>query len=155
MKATLHFRVILFFLWGIAGTSVCFSQSSTYKAIIKDSISQKTLSGVRIYSDNEQDYIESDLNGKFEFQIKEGSTLRFRKAGYQWFNLTIKKQNPKNIEMKPSPQSNELQDKITAIEVNGKPLPKEEWNDINPDYITEIAILELDENKNKLVIKTK
>jgi hypothetical protein len=41
------------------------------------------------------------------------------------------------------------------VEVNGALLPEDEWNDLNPDYITGVSMAKMEDGKNRLIIKTK
>jgi hypothetical protein len=131
-----------------------FAQTEfTYRAVIRDSITHAILSDVHICIDRDTVGIKNLSGGSFQLRVKEGSTVRFRKTGYRWLNLEIAKNSPAQIEMTPSVRS-DLHDQVDEVEVNGKLLPEEEWDDLNPAYITQISVA-VPEKKVKLIIRTR
>ncbi|MDR2385787.1 MAG: carboxypeptidase-like regulatory domain-containing protein [Tannerella sp.] len=133
-----------------------YSQSPlTYQSVIIDSITRKPLPNVRIYVDKDTVGMKNHLNGTFQLtNVKKGSIVRFKKTGYRWLNMEITDNPVKIIEMVPTTHS-ALHNQVDEIEVNGKPLPKEEWNDLNPAYFNSVSVLIMDNKKSKLVITTK
>jgi hypothetical protein len=125
-----------------------------YHSVIIDSITQAKLQNVRVYVDKDTVGMINRSDGTFQVNVTEGSIIRFRKTGYRWLNMEITDNSAKIIKMIPSTRST-LHDQFEEVEVNGKLLPKEEWDDLNPNYFINVAVSTTDNNKNKLVITTK
>lgn len=139
----------------IASVSPCLAQGKfTYKAVIQDSLTQEKLSDVRIYAGTDTVGSKNRPDGSFQLSVKKGSTVRFRKTGYRWLNLVVSEDNAKIIEMIPSKKS-ELHDQFDEVEINGKLVSKEEWNDINMNYFigADVGVERLNNGNAKLIIK--
>jgi hypothetical protein len=133
----------------------CYSQSPhTYQSVIIDSITRKTLQNVRVYADKDTVGVTSRLDGSFQLNVKKGFIVRFRKTGYRWLNIEVTDNPVKIIEMVPTTRSI-LHEQFEEIEVNGKLLPKEEWDDLNPDYVIDVAVSIIDNEKSKLIVTAK
>lgn len=136
--------------------SPCFGQETfVYKGLIVDSVTQKGLSNVRIYVDNNLAAVKSDVAGVFRITVRKGAHVRFRKTGYTWKNKVITGNDDGKIAMSPSSPKKGIHGHVSKIEVDGKLLPEEEWNDINNEYIRDLAASKTDKEKIRLIIKTK
>jgi hypothetical protein len=158
MKAKLKIKFILFMLpltGCMAHVLPCFGQDAFIcEGIIEESHTNKGLSNVCIYVDNDTVAIKSNKDGTFRITVRKNSCIRFRKVGYTWKNQEITSDDTKKIVMSPS-SHNDISAQFDEVEVDGKFLPKEEWDDINPEYIRDVGVLELDNKKVRLSIKTK
>jgi hypothetical protein len=133
----------------------CSAQDTfVYKGTVEDSVTRKALSNVRIYVDKDTVAVKSSAAGVFRVTVKKGSKVRFRKTGYRWLNMEIAGRDAGKVVMFPSAPNGMSKD-FDAIEVDGKLLPKEEWNDINDTYISDLSVLNSDDKKVKLIIRTK
>lgn len=132
----------------------CFCQTQTYEAVIQDSITHKNIADAHIYLGKDTVGFKNNMDGSFLIQAKKGSVIRLRKPGYLWLNVEIQEHTPKVLRMSPSSRSLERQDKIGEMIVDGKNLPKEEWNDINSDYVKDMTSI-MKNGKFKLIITTK
>jgi hypothetical protein len=151
-------KLVLFLIvtgCGMICISPCFSQDTfVYKGVIEESHTHKGLPGVRIYVDNDTVAVKSDDAGAFRITVRKGSHVRYRKTGYTWQNREITGNDDGKVAMSPG-SPNETHSQFDEVEVDGKLLPKEEWNDINSEYIRDVAVSKADDEKVRLIIKTK
>ena len=148
-------RLLCLVFFGISVATVGFCQEVlTCKGVLIDSLTTKPLTDVMIYLGNDSVGIQNNKDGSFLLSVKEGETIRFRKKGYRWLNIKIPTDNPTTrYEMVPSTRSY-LHGQVDEIIINGKILPKDEWDDVNGDYISDVSI-SVNDNKVTLIAKTK
>jgi hypothetical protein len=126
----------------------------TWQSTVRDSLTQKGLPDVHVFAGRDSTGVKSTANGTFRLNVRKGETVRFRKKGYKWLNIETGDANVTSVEMVPSTKSNS-HGEFEAVEVNGMLLPEDEWDDLNPDYVTEVSVSEMEDKKYKLIIKTK
>jgi hypothetical protein len=140
MKNKLKF---LFCLILFCSISPCFCQNAFLcKGTVTDSKTREIIQDVRIYVDKDTVGTKTNVAGEFQIIVKSGSNVHFRKPGYIWQNIAVVGANNWKILLSPSLPKNmgNRNSGINELFVNGKPLPENEWNDINPDDITDISV---------------
>jgi hypothetical protein len=149
--------IILLILAGnLTSISLCRAQEFMYRSTVRDSVTQKGLPDVYIFAGTDSiGGVRSKVDGTFLLNVRKGETVRFRKKGYKWLNVEIRDTNATPVEMVQSAAGSNLYGEFDEVEVNGVLLPKEELNDLNPDYITEVSVSEIKNKKYRLIIKTK
>ena len=145
--------IILISFFNIYAISECFGQETfTYNAIIKDSITENILKDVIVYIDKDSIGSKNNSDGSLTLNVKEGSIIRLRKKGYQWLNFEVKENSAKTLKMVASTRP-AFYDQIDEILLDGKSLPKEDWNDINPNYLIDVKV-EVENKKTILIVET-
>lgn len=100
-----------------------------------------------------------NIRGEFRISVSEGGpdVIRFWKTGYIFQTFQISKiENPKDFIIKFA-KSNNMQLKLSdgleiqEIFLDGKILPKEDWNDINPEEVTRIDMRTENTNTMKTI----
>jgi len=154
MKKTVLSKKNYLVLFCILHSLMCFGQGTfEYKCILRDSITQEPLTNVKIYLNKDSVGIYNKNDGSFLINVKEGDILLLRKKGYRWENIKITANNLINLEMVPSTRFR-ANLKFDEIVIDGKILPKDEWDDINPCLFGEILI-NIINGKTVLIVKLK
>jgi hypothetical protein len=131
-------------------------ETATWQSAVRDSLTQKGLPDVHVFVSMDSTGLRSKADGTFRLSVRKGETVRFRKKGYKWLNVEIVDAGvtQAQVEMTPSAGS-DLHGKFNEVEVNGALLPEDEWDDLNPDYIISVSVMETGDRKYKLILKTK
>ena len=126
-----------------------FGQTTTvWKAVVRDGSTRKPLSNVLVCVDQDTIGVRSNSAGEFQVSVKQNSGVYFRKQGYTWKKVDFAKEID-NVELSASVKSSlsyhfffrsPSADSASSVEVfslyiDGKLLPKEEWDDINWEMI--------------------
>jgi hypothetical protein len=147
--------VLLLLAGSVSSLSPCAAQETeTWQSAVRDSLTQKGLPDVHIFVSMDSTGLRSKADGTFRLSVRKGETVRFRKKGYKWLNVEVRDTCVTPVEIVPSAGSN-LYGEFDEVEVNGALLPKDEWNDLNPDYITVVSVQIMKDKKYKLIIETK
>jgi len=137
---------------GLMSLQPCFAQQLNVKGIVKNGQTNEVLKDVRIYVNRDTTFVTTNAKGVFNMKIAVGAVLCFRKAGYKWQNEYITDgEADKIIALLPSVHT---QPQFDEVEVDGKLIPQEEWNDVNADYIQDVGVKNVNQ-KVRLIIKTK
>jgi hypothetical protein len=151
----MKWMLFLLLAGSVSGLSPCFAQETvTWQSTVRDSLTQKGIPDVHVFAGRDSIGVRSKADGTFRLSIQKGETVRFRKKGYKWMNIETKDANVTPVELVPSTKPN-FHGEFEAVEVNGMLLPEDEWDDLNPDYVTGVSVSEMEDKKYKLIIKTK
>jgi hypothetical protein len=149
-------RILFLLLAGsVSSMSLCFAQeAASWQSTVIDSLTWKNLPDVHVFAGRDSTGVRSKADGTFRLNVRKGETVRFRKKGYKWLNVEAGAANVTPVELVPAVKSN-FHGEFETVEVNGALLPEDEWNDLNPDYVTEISMEKMEDGKHRLIIKTK
>ena len=139
----------------------CFGQIKELSGIVTVENNDAPLSDVRIFIGDSIKQRTTD-NGKFLLSVEIGDSVRFWKSGYYFKTLNVNEltNNVINIRLKKSTPAvffgakGETY-KTNAVFLDGKAVPREDWNDINPDEIKSIGINDIKDDEVRVTYKTK